>query len=235
MVVSSRALAAIGLGLVGFGVLVAPSLGQQAKQDGAVRATSSRPATPLPPNPPVFGSIELGPILKGYDKFKFLQEEFQAAALSKQRELMQIAQEGKQQTELLAKFTAGSFDFKKAENKITELKAKMEAGREQAQRDFALRESEMFATVYKDINSMVARVAKSKGMTYVLRVSNDPIAGSDPDSAMSAMQRTVVYADPSNDITKDVIHYLNVEYKAKNGPAPKSATSAANTQPTGKF
>lgn len=240
MVVSSRALAAVGLGLVGLGVLVVPSLGQQAQQkDGAVRPTVNRPAasaaSSTPPGPAVFGSVEMNAVLKGYDKFKVLSEEWEAAASAKQRELMQIMQEMKTESDMLAKYTPGSVDFKKAENKITELKAKGEAGRETAQRELALREAEMIATIFNEIQSMVSRVASKKGITYVLQVSTEPVSGSDPNSAYRAMQRSVLYADPRNDITKDVISYLNYEYKAAGGRAPKATSSAgpAATRPGG--
>jgi outer membrane protein len=81
----------------------------------------------------------------------------------------------------------------------------------------------MFATLYKEIQVMVARIAQWKHYTYVLRVSNDPITGSDPRSALAAIDRTIVYAEPVNDITEEVVTYLNKEYQAKGGPAPKAA------------
>ena len=82
---------------------------------------------------------------------------------------------------MLAKLTPGSVDSKKLEDRITELKAQLEAGREQAEREFALREAEMLATLYKEIQAMVGRVAKYKGMTYVVQVSNEPITGVEPE------------------------------------------------------
>ncbi len=59
-------------------------------------------------------------------------------------------------------------------------------------------------------------------MNYVVKVSNQPITGTDPNSVMAAIQSTMVYADPRNDITNDVIYNLNRVYKATAGPAPKA-------------
>ena len=109
---------------------------------------------------------------------------------------MKIQAEAQQEAEMLAKLTPGTEDFKKHENKVTELKARFEAGREQAERDFAGREAEAMATLYKEIQAMVARVAKWKKMTYVVKVSNQPISGGNPNSVMAAMANTMVYADP---------------------------------------
>ena len=40
--------------------------------------------------------------------------------------------------------------------------------------------------------------------------------------------QSVVYADPRNDITKDVVHNLNLAYKAAGGTAPRAAAPAAS-------
>ncbi|MDR3633726.1 MAG: OmpH family outer membrane protein [Isosphaeraceae bacterium] len=215
MIVSSRSLVALGLGVIGAGLLVGPSLGQQEK--------SAKPAAPAPP---VVGTVDVGAVLKGYEKVKVLSEEFKAAALAKQNELMKISSEAQQEAEMLQKMTPGSPDFKKHEDKITTLKAQMEAGREQAQRDFSLRESEMMATLYKEIQEWVAAIAKHRGMTYILKVSNDPIAANNPNAVFAAIEKSVVYADPRNDITRDVLFNMNRNYQANSGTKPKASTPA---------
>ena len=221
MVISSRAIVAMGLCTAGLGLLVGPSLGQQ--PDGGVRRTanSTSTAAPTAPVPPVIGTIDLDAVFKNYEKVKVSSEEFQAAALARKNDLMKIQAEAQQEAEMLAKLTPGTDDFKKHENKVTELKARYEAGREQAERDFASREAEAMATLYKEIQAMVARVAQWRKMTYVVKVSNQPISGGNPNSVMAAMANTMVYADPRNDITNDVVYNLNRMYKATGGPAPQ--------------
>lgn len=229
MVVSSRAILTLGLGLAGFGTLVSPTFGQQA--DGAVRQTNRTaapaPAANLAPTAPVIGTIDMSAVFKGYDKVKVLSEEFRASVKAKEAEMMGLMQQIQKETEALARLAPGGIDFKKGENKITELKAKGEADRENAQRDFTIKEAEMMATVYKEIQTMVAAVARQKKMNYVLRVSNEPITSSDPRSALMAVERSVVYYDPGNDITGLVVSYLNSRYKAAGGVAPKPGSAAA--------
>jgi Skp family chaperone for outer membrane proteins len=226
MVISSRAIVAMGLCTVGLGLLVGPSLGQQ--QDGGVRRTASpSTATPAAPVSPVIGTIDLDAVFKSYDKVKVSSEEFKAAALARKGELQKIQAEAQQEAEILAKLTPGTEDFKKHENRVTELKARFEAGREQAERDFASREAEAMATLYKEVQAMVARIAQWKKMTYILKVSNQPISGSNPNSVMAAMANTVIYADPRNDITNDVVYNLNRLYKATGGTSAKAAASTA--------
>lgn len=212
MIVSSRSLVALGLGVIGAGLLVGPSLGQQDK-------------IPKPPTPaaPIIGTVDIGAVLKGYEKVKVLSEEFKAAAMAKSNELIKLQSEAQQEAEMLQKMTPGSPDYKKHEDKITSLKAQHDAGREQAQRDFSLRESEMMATLYKEINQWVVHIAQFRGMTYVFKVSSEPIAGNNPQAVMAAIERDVVHYDPRNDITRDVIFNMNRQYKALGEKQPKAA------------
>ena len=216
MIVSSRSFVALGLGVIGVGLLVGPSLGQQEK--------TAKPATPAPP---IIGTVDIGAVLKGYEKVKVLSEEFKAAAMAKSNELMKLQAEAQQEAEMLQKMTPGSPDYKKHEDKISSLKAQHDAGREQAQRDFSLREAEMMATLYKEINQWVVHIANFRGMNYVFRVSNDPITGNNPQAVMSAIERNVVHYDPRNDITRDVIFNMNRAYKALSDTQPKSVSPGA--------
>jgi outer membrane protein len=234
MIVSTRAMAALGLGTLALAVLIGPALGQQ-PQDPAVRkATTQASATgnkPQPPVPVTVGCVDMSAVFKGYDKVKVNSEEFKAAVLAKKNELMKFMAEAQQESETLAKLTPGSVDFKKHEDRISELKAKHEASREQYEREFTLREAEMLGTLYKEIQSMVSRVAQHKGFNYVVRVSNDPVTGSNPNSVMMAIERPIVYADPRNDITSEVIYYLNREYKVAGGKSPGATSGSGGSTP----
>jgi Skp family chaperone for outer membrane proteins len=230
MVVSSRAVKVFGLGLVA--CLAGSAFGEPPPRDAGVRKTAAAAATPSTAPAPkalmptIVGTVDIEAVLKGYDKVKTQQEEFKAAAMAKHQELLKLQTEGQEETSKLQKMTPNSVDAKKIEDRLTQIKAQIEAGQENAQRDFALRESEMLATLYKEIQSMVARVAEFKGMTFIVRVSNEPVAGSNPNSVMAAMSNAVVYANPGNDITKDVVHNLNLQYQAAGGVAPKATTPA---------
>ncbi len=226
MVLSTRGILAIGLGMTGLAFLVGPSLGQQ--HDGRVRKTAGPAARVKPPDPiaPFIGTVDIDTVFKTYNKFKAVGKEFNAALLARKNELMKLMSEAQEEAQMLTKLTPGTDDFKKHEDRVTELKARHEAGREQAQREFALREAENVATIYKEVQAMVARVAVWHNMNYIVKVSNQTPSASDPNSVVNALQNTMVYADPRNDITKDVIYNLNNVYEAAHGAAPKAANGA---------
>lgn len=230
MVFSSRLIVAMGLGAVGAALLAAPIQGQQ---DAGVRQTANTRANGFDdPIPPVIGTIDLDVVFKNYEKVKVSSEEFKAAAMAKRNELMKLQNEAAAEVEMLGKLAPNSDDYKKHENNITELKARMEAGREQAEREFASKEAEAMATLYKEIQVMTARMAQARKMTYIVKVSNQPITGENPNSVMAAMANTMVYADPRNDITNDVVHNLNKIYRASGGQPAKPA-APAGTASTG--
>jgi Skp family chaperone for outer membrane proteins len=233
MVLSTRGFLAIGLGVIGLALLVGPTLAQQ---DGAVRKTTgpTAGAAPAAPIQPVIGTVDMDAVFKAYEKFKATNKEFQAAVLARQEELMKIKVAGDDENQMLAKLTPGTEDFKRSENKVTELKARLAAGREQAQREFQLMESQNVATIYKEVQLMVTAVAQWRKMNYVVRVTNVQPAGADPNTVMAALQNTMVYFDPRNDITNDVIHNLNRRYKEfLTNPAPATSRAAQPGTRTG--
>jgi Skp family chaperone for outer membrane proteins len=227
MVPTSRGILAIGLSLAGLAYLVAPTLGQGQQQDNLVRKTAS-PSTSSPPAPiaPVIGTVDIELVFKSYEKVKASNKDYSAALLARKNELMRIMSEAQEEAQMLSKLAPGTPDYKKHEDRVTELKARHEAGREQAEREFAQRQAEAMGTLYKEIQEMVKKIAQWRKMNYVVKVSNQPITGSDPNSVMAAISSTLVYADTRNDITNDVIFNLNRFYKATAVPTAKPAAGA---------
>jgi Skp family chaperone for outer membrane proteins len=204
---------------------VSRSLGQQ--KDGQVKSVSNPTASaaaaaPAAPKPASIGSIDMDKVLKDYDKFKVANENIRAEALERHNSLMKIATEAKQEQEKYQRMTPGSPDAKKCEDRITHLKAQFEAGRENAEREFTQKEAETMATIYNEIAGMARGVATQKGMAFVVKYSDAPASGSEPNSVVAAMSRTILFADPSVDITATVTYWLNQRYKASGGPAPKN-------------
>ena len=119
----------------------------------------------------MIGTVDMDAVFKGYEKFKATNKEFQAAVLGRQNELMKIKSEAEEEAQMLSKLTPGTADFKKHEDRVTELKARFAAGREQAQREFQARESENVATIYKEVQLMVMAIAQWRKINYVVRVT----------------------------------------------------------------
>ena len=150
------------------------------------RARRPRP----PPSPPSIGSIDMDTVFKGYDKVKVASEEFKADAMAKTNELMKLPTEAKQEQEKLAKLTPGSLDAKKNEDQITQLKAQIEAGREQRRaRVRPARGRDASPRSTRKSRRWSAGSPSSKGMTYVVQVSERARSPApNPNSAMMAIE-----------------------------------------------
>ena len=74
-------------------------------------------------------------------------------------------------------------------------------------------QAEAMATHYKEIQDTVAALAKAKGLTYVVKVSPGPQSDSEPNEVLAFLNRSVVYADPRNDLTEEVIRNLNRRFR----------------------
>ncbi len=235
MGVSRRKGLAIGLGLAGVIYLGAQTQGQQTpKGDQRVQpangtTASVAPGGFAPATPTIVGTIDLDQVFKSYDKVKVAIKEIRSAMQVRKGELMKLDDQGRQEIEMMQKFQPGSPDYRKHEDRATELKAKIEALKEQAEREITLRNAETMATLYREVQLYAGWVARKRGITHVITVSNAPPAGSDPNTVLAAINRPLVFADPRNDITNDVIYHLNNVY---NGAASgnKAATKAAGTR-----
>ena len=222
---------------LGFAGLTVAQQGDRAVQRTASNTAGAAAAanTPPAPVPAVFGSIDMEAVFKSYEKVKVTSDEMQAKALAKQNELQKLVADMKAAAEKQQSLAPNSPEFKKFDQQLTQMKIQGQATQEQIQKEMAEMEAAALATLYREVQSMVSRVATWRGMTYVVKVSNEPLSASEPNAVMSAMSRTVVFADPRNDITQQVVQYLNMEYRKTAGAAatarPAAAGAGAAAQP----
>lgn len=233
MKTTSRLAVVLGVAMSGVALVASQSIGQE----GAPKTAAAPAPTTLPPA--VIGCVDMDAVFKGYEKVDFIRKAIEAEANIKKAELTKIMGEAQQVAKEMEKLQPGSPDFKNHDAKLARLKADLDSARELAQRDFAMREAEALATVYKEIQSAVEVVAKHNHMTYVVRVSNEPVSAGDPNATIAAMSRSVVFSDPAGDITQIVVRMLNREYQKANPQAsptsaPTDAAPAAATSATTK-
>ena len=68
--------------------------------------------------------------------------------------------------------------------------------------------------LFDEIQDVIAAVARAKGFDYVVRVDAGPNLDAEPDEVFNAVKRSVLYANPHNDITEEVIRELNRQFEA---------------------
>jgi outer membrane protein len=224
----SRASCVVALAFVVLGIGI---VNARPQGDGSVKKASNTALQNGGAPKAVIGTIDMEAVWRDYEKAKFQREQLKAEGMAKQGSLNQIIAEATQVRKEMEGFAPGSPDFKLRESKLTELKAKLQAEQEKAQREFDAKEAEILSTFYREAQQMVAAVAKKLGMNFVVKVSNEPISGQNPEAVMMAMAKSVVYSDDSVDITDWVVHNLNTNYVQKGGKTV--APAAASATPTG--
>ena len=233
MLRSTRAALAVGLGCVGVAGLVGQSVAQQDARVQKVAAASTGTGATAPVAMPagMIGTIDVEGVFREYDKVKVTGETLNAEVMVRYNELTKLANEGKQEQEKLGHMSPTSPDRAKIEDRMVQLQANIEAGRKNAEREFTQKETEMMTSIYNEVTDFAKYVAKKQGMSFVVKYTDGKVQGTEPNSAMSAMSKTIIYADPNVDITKKTIELLNQQYKANGGRAPRNPNPAAN--PTG--
>ncbi len=175
------------------------------------------------PNPPaaIIGSIDIDAVMKRWVKVQESNKSLQARNRLGRAELEKMETEAKAYQEIYGKFSPGSADAVKLAEKIVELNRRMDTERDEAHRNIAQRQAQLTAALYREIQDAIASKAKSKGLNYVVKVSPGPRTDSDPNDVMTALGRSVLYADPRNDLTEEVIRDLNQRYKASGANTSK--------------
>ena len=121
----------------------------------------------------------------------------------------------------MQKFPPGSTDYHDLEDQLAAVKRRIERGREVAEKDLARRQAREAAMLLEDIQGAIADVAKARGFDYVVRADAGPDPDADHLQVLTAMKRSVLYANPRNDITDEVIRELNRRFEAAGDKAPR--------------
>jgi RNA polymerase sigma factor (sigma-70 family) len=180
------------------------------------RIIDESPTDPRPPRQAaaVIGSIDLDAVFQRYEKVQALNEELDNKQEARKNELRKLKWDAETEDRILAKLMPGSEQRKKHEVRVTDLMSQYETVRDQAEHELSQRRSEAAAAIYHEIQATVAALARAKGLTYVVKVSKGPRTDSESNNLSTALNASVVYADPRNDLTDEVVGELNRKFRA---------------------
>ena len=168
------------------------------------------------------GLIDMAHVFQNYDKFKEMQEGLKSAVLQSDSEAKKMAEDFKSLQEKLSEqskqYDPGSAEYEQIERRLLDEKGKFESWRQSRQRVLARRETEMLKEVYGDVSRMVKAYAEYAEYTLVLRFNSKGVENEmQPQQAIQAMNKNVIYHQTGNDITGPVLRKLNSEYKKSAG------------------
>lgn len=181
---------------------------------GAAQADTAATAPAAAAIPHKVGLIDLAAVYNKYKKFDLLKEDLKG-------EIQQTEAKGKELSDKLAALQAelrsgtykeGSPEFTQKEKELTQGATEFESFRKIAQREISRKESKIYQQTYLEISDFVEKYATHFKYTLILRFNRDEPTSADPQKMLQSLNRTVVYSRPSEDITDDVIDFMNQSY-----------------------
>jgi len=195
-------------------------------QDGRATATKKKAA------PSSVALIDMAHVFQNYDKFKVLREGLQAAVQESDAEAKRMAESFKtlQQklTEQSKQLDPGSEEYGNIEQQLLDEKGRFESWRAGTQRKLARRETDMLKVIYSDVSKMVGLYARHAEYSLVLRFNSKGVEDEmQPQQAIQAMNRNVIYHEDGNNITEVVLTQLNKQYKKSSVSTPARPTGSS--------
>lgn len=167
------------------------------------------------------GSVDMDAIFRRCEKVQQVNKQYKTYIKAEQERLTNLEGQIKKPVAQLQRLAPGSPDFLALEGQTAALKNQYETERETLQREATQRQARTAAVLYKEIQGVITSVAKAKGLSYVVKVSPEPQPDSELNEVMTAVNHSVVYADPENDLTEEVIHDLNRRFKDAEAKTPR--------------
>ena len=173
---------------------------------GQVKSASADP-------PHKIGLIDMAHVFKEYKKFKAFRESIKQDIdrSQQQAELMQKQLLGIQQE--MKMLRPESPEYAALEKQLIQKKNAYDIFRQDTQRKFLKKESDLYKTIYLDVAGMVEQYAEYYHYTLIIRFNRKSVQDAeDSKEILASMNRQIVYHQSKDDITNAVLKVLNERY-----------------------
>lgn len=194
---------------------------------GSILSADERPAAPAA-IPHKVALIDVAFVFKEYDKFKLFQEDLKAEVEQAQEQDRKLLEDMKAEQAKMKSYQEGTPEFAQSEKKLAQLNLERQTFQLNQQRDFAKKQAQMYHTIYLEVSDYVAKYAKHKSYTLVLKFSRDEVEADNPNALLQGLNRPVVYFRAEDDITDTILTAMNDRFK---GGASRSAAPASASKP----
>lgn len=174
--------------------------------------------------PAKIGLIDMAKVFQDYQKFKDLRENLKTKIEASDAKAKQLATAVTNIQNQMKDIKPGSPQYGQYEKALLSARGDFEAFRAGEQRDLMRQESAIYKQIYVEVTEAVRLYANVKKYSLVLRFSPKGAEESEtPQQIVDSMNRQVVYHRPDDDITQNVLGYLNRQYQ-KTASAPRTGT-----------
>jgi RNA polymerase sigma factor (sigma-70 family) len=160
------------------------------------------------------GSIDIDAVFKKYAKFDKLDKQLRAEIEVEQGRLTKLRADAEELASRMQRLAPGSQAYLDAEEKLSTVRKRYGRDAEELQQEFTRRKARQSAALLGEFREVTASVARAKGFDYVVESEARLAPDADEMQVVAAWKRSVLYANPRNDITEEVIRELNRRYEA---------------------
>jgi Skp family chaperone for outer membrane proteins len=157
--------------------------------------------------------IDVAKIYKGLPAFKEQMEALKTAVTEEEKNVKEQAALVAASEAKLKNATEGTTEYDDLQKSIAKSKAEITENIKGRRAYFVNRESDLYGSLYKDIEREVAAYAQENRIDLVLRFTGDEMKTDDPQSVMAYLNRPVIWHSQSLDISAEIVKRL--EAKAK--------------------
>jgi Skp family chaperone for outer membrane proteins len=169
--------------------------------------------------------VDVTYIFKNYKRFNAMMEQMKKDVEATE---LQLAEERKQinaEVEALnSKFQAGTPEYEREDDRITELKTKFNLRMTRQRKDFLDREAKIYYQAHLEVNDAVKYYALRHNLGLVLRFNGDPVDPNDRQAVLRAINNPIVFQN-GIDITPNVLSDLD---RQQVNPAPNVGNRTPN-------
>jgi Skp family chaperone for outer membrane proteins len=184
-----------------------------------------------PESPHRIALIDMARVFKNYKKFENLREELKGDLTKSEEKFKAMATQIRKEQEDLKLSKEGTEEYAQKEKIVLAHTTQAETYRKSQQRELIRREAQIYKTVYLEVVDAVQKFAAHYNYTLVLRFTSDDVSDSDnPEEVMRGLNRQVVYFRPSEDITNQIVHFLNSRYQQHTAAQPADSPAAPARQ-----
>ncbi|HEX3869518.1 MAG TPA: OmpH family outer membrane protein [Pirellulales bacterium] len=153
--------------------------------------------------------IDVAYIFKYHTRLQTMQNDLQRDIQAAEKEVQDARAAMQKLAERLDDYKKGSPEYKSLEEEIARRNSDLTLQVQVQKRNFIEQQARMFSTVYKELCEEVKVYCEASGVGLVMRFNGDPADYNDPEEIFRDMNKTVIYYNPSTDITPLILKKLN--------------------------
>lgn len=152
--------------------------------------------------------IDIGQVFKSHPTFPGQLEALKSEAERFKQASLQLRQQMMKKAEVLQQYKPGSAEFKQAESELAKESAALEVEQRNQMRTLMEREAKLHFQAYKQVEAAISSYCEPREIQLVLRHNDIEMQKGNPTSIMRKVNGSIVFHEPSRDITTAVIAEL---------------------------